>query len=414
MPAFQDRSDVAAAPKSGGATARRQTPAAKKKSPATAAKITIGARRPEKATFEPPMEYKGQRMVPADGRPIPTVVYPGSEIGFQVISPDMTLKPRDVLRIPAFDADGDFIPRVAALDRPHLEVPVLPLTQDSGVTALPGSLRTMFSSPDGFARATACWIAGEYRDASLVDLLSARLSDPDNRVRRFAAQALGLIGGRKASAALQQFLAGTENMPATFKDSERVLNDWSQKQTTVAAAREALARAGGSTATNVRAPARPETRTMLPAGAGSGDSGHEQTEPIQPNSRDAHGRPALLAAILNNRGPVVRLLLDRGANVNEADGDGFTPLMISANKGDLSLCTELIERGANVNSQSRFGTTPLIFAAQNGYSKIVDLLLAAGAKREILNVYGESAGVLARKLGYADTAKRLGVDIDVP
>ena len=75
----------------------------------------------------------------------------------------------------------------------------------------------------------------------------------------------------------------------------------------------------------------------------------------------------------------VRRLLDRGADVNEADDDGGTPLFIASMYGYKEVCKLLLERGANVDQAKDTGETPLYRASREGYADICKLLLDRGA-----------------------------------
>jgi ankyrin repeat protein len=84
----------------------------------------------------------------------------------------------------------------------------------------------------------------------------------------------------------------------------------------------------------------------------------------------------------------VRLLLDRGADVNEFDDTGRTPLMYAA-VSDLiqsDVVTLLIDHGADVNAKNRHtlsadaGLMPLDIAKTNGDTPVVEILMRAGAK----------------------------------
>jgi ankyrin len=54
-------------------------------------------------------------------------------------------------------------------------------------------------------------------------------------------------------------------------------------------------------------------------------------------------------------------------------------LFRAAAVGDLTLCKELVGRGADVNTASAQGFTPLHRAAQNGHTAVVEYLLSKGA-----------------------------------
>ena len=84
----------------------------------------------------------------------------------------------------------------------------------------------------------------------------------------------------------------------------------------------------------------------------------------------------------------VRLMLDRGADVNAFDPFGKSPLMYAAISDlyPLAVVKLLVERGADVNAVSKHtkagdaGLTVLDIARQNGYAPIVDFLVKSGAK----------------------------------
>ena len=72
-------------------------------------------------------------------------------------------------------------------------------------------------------------------------------------------------------------------------------------------------------------------------------------------------------------------LLDRGADVNAAEGDGATALHWAAQLDDPTMVDLLLESGAAADAANRFNVTPLELASLNGNRAIVERLLAAGA-----------------------------------
>src|SRR5690349_15259754 len=96
------------------------------------------------------------------------------------------------------------------------------------------------------------------------------------------------------------------------------------------------------------------------------------------NVRTQQGRtPLMAAAKRNGNADLVRLLLEKGADVKTP---GDTTLIAAAQSGDVEIMRLLIESGANVNCISpRLGETPLMYAAASDNVEAVRLLLAKGA-----------------------------------
>ncbi|HEY0872027.1 MAG TPA: ankyrin repeat domain-containing protein [Vicinamibacterales bacterium] len=103
-----------------------------------------------------------------------------------------------------------------------------------------------------------------------------------------------------------------------------------------------------------------------------------------PNAADDNAATALMWAIPDLE--KTTLLLDRGASVAARSADGRTPLMIAAGlPGAEPIVRLLIERGAKVNERgpSLFGdASPLILAAYNGDAATFRLLVEKGADLE--------------------------------
>ena len=80
---------------------------------------------------------------------------------------------------------------------------------------------------------------------------------------------------------------------------------------------------------------------------------------------------------------VVRLLLERGADVNAAETwRGQTSLMWAAGEGHAHLIPTMLSYGADVHARSKKGWTPLLFAVREGEVDVVQTLLEAGADVE--------------------------------
>jgi PBP1b-binding outer membrane lipoprotein LpoB len=68
-----------------------------------------------------------------------------------------------------------------------------------------------------------------------------------------------------------------------------------------------------------------------------------------------------------------------GADVNEKDEKGATPLHGAAFTGRMEVVELLIANGANVNAKDKDGGTPLLHATLSGHREIVELLISKGA-----------------------------------
>lgn len=77
---------------------------------------------------------------------------------------------------------------------------------------------------------------------------------------------------------------------------------------------------------------------------------------------------------------VCALLLDRGADVDQADQAENTPLYMASKNGHREVCAVLLNRGANVNHADFLGETPLLTASENGHADVCALLIRHGAQ----------------------------------
>lgn len=84
----------------------------------------------------------------------------------------------------------------------------------------------------------------------------------------------------------------------------------------------------------------------------------------------------LLIALKHHFFSIAELLIDSGANVNESDWQGYTPLDFAEGKHIIDL---LFDAGANVNFKHKDGTTPLHSAVNNnGRQEVISYLCNGG------------------------------------
>jgi ankyrin repeat protein len=111
---------------------------------------------------------------------------------------------------------------------------------------------------------------------------------------------------------------------------------------------------------------------------------------------EQHGFTALMAAAIHGRCPLLRLLIDTGADIEAAEFRGFTPLMLACQHGRREAVAALIGAGADVNRAMASGWTALLEAASKPDAEVVRMLLAAGARTDAEDHQGRTAASLAR------------------
>jgi serine/threonine protein kinase len=102
-----------------------------------------------------------------------------------------------------------------------------------------------------------------------------------------------------------------------------------------------------------------------------------QTQPPPGTGETPNAHPngsALLAAVASGKVDVVKSLLAKGANIDEADHDGTTPLML-ASEDSANMVEALLPAGAHVDSVDARGRSALYRASAAGKVDAIRLLL---------------------------------------
>jgi ankyrin repeat protein len=122
----------------------------------------------------------------------------------------------------------------------------------------------------------------------------------------------------------------------------------------------------------------------------------------------AAGPSTVLDAAMAGNRDVVRALLQAGADVNSALGDGMTALHYAATRNDAELAKILIVAGANMKATTRLGGyTPLLLASRTGNAAVLETLVAGGADPNSATVNGTTALMFAAASGKTDAVKLL-------
>ncbi|QDK39488.1 ankyrin repeat domain-containing protein [Bdellovibrio sp. NC01] len=109
--------------------------------------------------------------------------------------------------------------------------------------------------------------------------------------------------------------------------------------------------------------------------------------------------PLLLqAARTGDLGTIAREIL-AGADVDQKNHRGYSPLMLAAYNDQYDAALLLIEAGADVNSADKGGNTVVMGAAFKGHTEIMQLLLRQGARIDSKNFANQTALDFARTFG---------------
>ena len=137
-----------------------------------------------------------------------------------------------------------------------------------------------------------------------------------------------------------------------------------------------------------------ETALMLACNAGQGevmlmlvDMGYD----VNMEYLDSLVQKTLYKAVSNGYVNSVKVLLDKGADVNAKNNDGWTALMCASEKGYAKIVSMLLKNGADVNAKNNGGWTALMKASQEAYKEIVEILLKNGADVNAVTKNGYTA-----------------------
>lgn len=119
--------------------------------------------------------------------------------------------------------------------------------------------------------------------------------------------------------------------------------------------------------------------------------------PLRMGERWRQGMTPLMLAALAGQTQAVGLLLESGARVNAASGDGKTALMYAAGWADADTVHALLDAQARVDMRSEDGWTALMLAAGRGSARSVELLIRAGADVNARNRWGQTALIAAAR-----------------
>lgn len=126
------------------------------------------------------------------------------------------------------------------------------------------------------------------------------------------------------------------------------------------------------------------------------------------DARTTLGTSPTIAAVISNHPGVLTILLDFGARIDLKDNDDETALLKAARQDKEELVNILLShRAASTDNASDSGLTPLHAAISNGNWNIVDALLKSGSDIEEKDPYGYSPLLSACTYGYIGLFNKL-------
>ena len=108
-------------------------------------------------------------------------------------------------------------------------------------------------------------------------------------------------------------------------------------------------------------------------------------------------------------------MIAAGADVNQAQPDGSTPLHWAVYRVDRELVNALLRKGARAKVVNRYGASPLAEAVKVANADLAGMLLEAGADANVANEDGQTPLMLAARTGNVAVAEllvRQGADVN--
>jgi ankyrin repeat protein len=157
------------------------------------------------------------------------------------------------------------------------------------------------------------------------------------------------------------------------------------------------------------------TLLIADATADAQTGGRASSNPASPTVASAKAGPALADRIQAGDRRAALAMIAAGADVNQAQADGTTPLHWAAYKVDRELVNALLRKGARANVINRYGATPLAEAVKIADAELVAMLVEAGADANVANEDGQTPLMLAARTGNVGVARLLveqGADVN--
>jgi len=155
-----------------------------------------------------------------------------------------------------------------------------------------------------------------------------------------------------------------------------------------------------------------ETLTPLMQAANDGKKKAVETllkEKADINAKDPEQkRTALYFAISNEHKEVIKLLIDKGASLENLSEDQESALFMATTTNNYDLMKTVLKKNKKlIDTPDNEGTTPLMEAAKYGTKQTIEILLKAGAKKDLKNKLGSTALDIAKENKNEEAIKAL-------
>ena len=124
------------------------------------------------------------------------------------------------------------------------------------------------------------------------------------------------------------------------------------------------------------------------------------------NDADNNGNTALHRCCQYGQHSTLKVLLNEKADQNVENRKELTPLMIASSKGHGKCCRYLLKFGANVNAHQKIsGNSSLSSASEKGHLAVVKILIENGGDVHLSEKWKLTALHRASKNGHKETVK---------
>ncbi|XP_051959091.1 ankyrin repeat domain-containing protein 1-like [Xyrauchen texanus] len=140
-----------------------------------------------------------------------------------------------------------------------------------------------------------------------------------------------------------------------------------------------------------------------------------KTQPEQEIVNDFVDEDDFLKAALDNKLPMIKCYLARGADPNACDNFNRTALHRACSQGNVEIAKTLLEAGASIENKDKLQATEVHWACRGGSLPVLKVLLNHGAKLDSRDKLHSTPLHVAVRMGHYECAEYLihsGVDIN--